>query len=378
MSGGRPVVGVIGGYGAVGGAAAAALRRLGGVTLRLGGRDGQRAARAAHTLGAEGVAVDLYDEESLGRFCADCDVVIQAGGASYQVLDMVARAALDAGAHYVDAGGDLPVRDRVADLRPESSGRVAVVSAGMMPGLTGLLPRWLAGRFAEPVELTAYVGVVDRLTPSGSIDYLLSLADRERESRAAWLDGRRVDRAAQPETGVALPFFPGRVTVYPYFGYEAERVTESLHLRTVRWHSVFDDGGNMVAALGRLQGAMAGATDLETAARELAAAAALDLFGREPYQLMVYSMHGRGADGQPLAATVMARSASATVLTGEVCALSARAAMDGAVRPGVHLAAECLDPATTLAALRDSGALTALETFDVAVDARSSVEEGVL
>lgn len=364
MNGAR-LVGVVGGYGAVGRTVVAALRRHPDLRLRIGGRNLDRAVRLVRDElagGAEPMAVDVYDEASLARFCAGCAVVVHTGAASYQVLDRVARAARAAGADYVDSGGDLPLHHRLVDHYPPTGTGRALVTAGMMPGLSGLLPRWLAIGYQKVHRLVAYIGVVDRLTPAGAVDYLLSLAERERESQAAWIGGRRVERAATPVADTVVPFFPGRVAVYPYLSYEAERFAAQLGVAEVRWHSVFDQGGNMMAALSRLQGAMSGRADPRSAARELAAAAELDLFGRKPYQLMLFEMSGADREsGRHRATTLMVRSANTSHLTGTVCALATRAVLDGRTPPGAHFAAEALDPRALVSALRDTGGVRAFE-----------------
>ncbi|MEE3922524.1 hypothetical protein V2I01_41940 [Micromonospora sp. BRA006-A] len=106
----------------------------------------------------------------------------------------------------------------------------------------------------RPRRLVAHLGVMDRLTPAGAVDYLLSLHDRERESRAVWIGGRPVARAAEPQVDALVPFFPNPVGVHPYLGYEARRLGAGLGLDEVRWNSVFDGGAAMMATLGRLQG----------------------------------------------------------------------------------------------------------------------------
>jgi hypothetical protein len=369
MSGASRRIGVVGGYGAVGRAAVRVLRDSNRAALRVGGRDGTRAGQLVseelHGAG-EAMAVDAYDEGSLTRFCTGCDVVMHTGGASYQVQDRVAVAALAAGADYVDSGGDLPLYRQLSRLQQAAPGWRALVTAGMMPGLSGLLPRWLAGVSCLVVDrLTVHVGVVDRLSPAGAIDYLLSMGARERESRAAWIGGRRVARALTPLTDAVLPFFPGRVAVFPYLGYEAERLAEQLSVQELRWYSVFDQGGNMMAALSRLQGAMLGDADLAAAGGELEAAAELDLFGRRPYQLMVYEMTGADqVSGQPRTSTLMVRSDSTSALTGTVCALAALALLDRAVRPGVHFAAEGLPAGPLVSSLRATTAVRAFELLD--------------
>jgi saccharopine dehydrogenase-like NADP-dependent oxidoreductase len=182
------LVGVVGGYGAVGGAVARQLHQWfagSGVDgrLRIGGRrlDGAQRLVSGELAGqGEAMTVDVYDDEALRRFCTGCRVVVNASAASYLVVDRVATAALAAGADYVDAGGDCPLFDRLVPLGLADTGRRALVTAGMMPGLTGLLPRWLAGLGYRKVRrLIAYVGVMDRLTPAGAVDYLLSLRGRD-------------------------------------------------------------------------------------------------------------------------------------------------------------------------------------------------------
>lgn len=381
----RPLVGIVGGYGAAGHAVATHLSASGRVRLRIGGRDGSRAAAARRELGdgAEALAVDAYDPDSLAAFCRGCSVVAHTGGASYQVQDRVAVAALAAGAEYVDSGGDLPLLRRLEALDLAAAGRRALVTAGMMPGLSGLLPRWLAEtEFARIDALTVYIGVVDHLSPAGAVDYLLSLAERDAESQAAWIGGAKVARALSPRADVVLPPFPGRVSVFPYLSYEAERCARQLGITDVRWHSVFDQGGNMIAALSRLQGAMAGQTDLAAAGRELQLAAELDLFGRRPYQLMVFEATGPDrVTAAERTRTLTVRSHSAAVLTGTVCGLAALSLLDGTIAPGSWLAAEALDPAELVAALRATPALSCLAVRDGPCPPRDEavlVDEGAL
>jgi hypothetical protein len=249
----------------------------------------------------------------------------------------------------------------------------------MMPGLSGLLPRWLAEQgYGSVRRLVAYVGVMDLLTPAGSLDYLLSLGERAGESQALWLDGRPVTRAATPLSDVEIPFFPGRVSAYPYLGYEPRRLASQLGLSEVRWYSVFDGGGNMMASLSRLQGAMSGDSDLHRAAGDLRVAAELDLFGRRPYQLMVFELAGTDRAGTPLVRTLVVRSDNTSEVTGTVCGLGVLAILAGDVEPGVHYAAEGLDPARLVAALRDSGVLRAFELHEGPAGTVATIEEGVL
>ncbi len=370
-------VGILGGYGAVGSAATRLLTRWNaGCGILVGGRDGSRAKEFAAAVGhCEGTAVDL-NGDSLNRFCAACRVVVNCAGPSYRVLDKVARAAVATGADYVDPGGDEPVYHRLQSAG--TNGRTAVLNAGMMPGLTGLLPVWLARHgFDELSRLTAYVGTMDRLTPAGAADYLLSLGGGHGDPGAAWRDGTEIHRALLPMSEVDLPFFPSKVSAYPYLSRETARIACLLRIPYLDWYNVFDGGAHMMSALSRLQGAMAGHSDLAVAAQELTTAAALDLFGREPYQLMVIELQGR-AGGEPLVKTLVLRARDTYQLTGFVTAFAAAAVLAGRVAPGVWFAAQTLEPTAVASGVRALAAVTELQIFDGDAKAASAPEEGVL
>jgi hypothetical protein len=374
-----PLAGIVGGYGAVGQATVRLLQTWGGVRLRIGGRHPARAEELNQSaLGGYGetFALDIYDPASLDRFCAGCQIVVNCAGPSYRVLDRVALAAFAAGANYVDPGGDEPLYARLAGLGLGEQGRVAILTAGMMPGLSGLLPRWLARQGFERVrQLTAYVGGRGRLTPTGAADYLLSLASATSDSLAAWRDGAKVARALEPLTDVELPFFPPGVTAYPFLSAETARLARELGLRDASWYNVFE-GGHMLAALGRLQGATTDREDLSAAVSELSQAAELDLFGRDSYQLFVLHMDG-DANGCPIRRTVMLRVTDAHALTGTVNALAVLAVLRGEVAAGLHFAAEALDP-NLVEYLRSTPAVTSMELTDASPETAVAVEEGEL
>ncbi|WP_327585114.1 saccharopine dehydrogenase NADP-binding domain-containing protein [Nonomuraea sp. NBC_00507] len=325
------MIGIVGAYGAVGGAAARLLADHG---VRIGGRDGASARRFVRDeLAGRGEAcqVDAYDETSLARFCRGCRIVVNCAGPSYLLLDRVARAALAAGADYVDAAGDDPAFALLA--LTGAAGRRAVLSAGMLPGLTGLLPRHLA-RLAGggPLRLDVYTGGLDRLTPAAAGDYLL--AGGHGEALAGWRDGGRVSRALTPARDVELPYFPGLVTAYPFLSAEAERVARELGLQEARWYNVLT--GDRVLAT---------ASTVSSAA-DLTRVAELEMAGRTPYYVLLFQLSGPHSTH-----TLALRAADSYELSGAVVAHTALAMLRGAIEPGVHYADSVLDPALMLADL---------------------------
>src|SRR5439155_14111296 len=137
-----------------------------------------------------------------------------------------------------------------------------------------------------------------------------------------------------------LPFFPGRVSAYPYLSLELERLARDLGLAEASWYSVFD-GQFVLQALAR-SGSGVSEDPLEAAAA-IVRASELDVFGREPYQLFVVQLDGHAA-GEPVSRTLVLRATEPIALTGTVTALAARAVLEGEVAPGARFAADALDP----------------------------------
>ncbi len=368
-----PVIGLLGATGAVGQAAGEELRALGVGELRLGTRCPITTLDPAATV----VPVDIDDDTALARFCADCRVVVNCAGPSHRILDRVAVAALNAGADYVDAAGDDPVHDLVAGWAPRAGERTVIVSAGMMPGLSGLLPRWVAGHGFERLDrLTAYVGGLDRFTTAAAGDYLASLRNGYGEPLAAWRHGQRAPGTLEPLRDVHLPFFAGTVTAYPFLGTETERLAHALSIDEVSWYNVFADG-HALAAINRLQASIQVGGDLASAARELVAAAELDVAGRTPYQLLLFQVDGH-ARGAARTRSVMLRATDSYRLTGCVTALATAALLAGQVSTGVHYAANVLDSQSVLERLQRSPSVAVLEEIDGPLDASDTVERGAL
>lgn len=349
-------IGVIGGYGAVGSAVVRRLHRAGAHPLLVGGRDPDRAAALAAGLPAggqvDGTAVDLTDPDSLTRFVARCRLVVNCAGPSYRVLDAVARAALRHGVDYVDAAGDDPVHNLLCadggSARWVTSGRTAVLSAGALPGLSSLLPRALAARTPGATALDAYVGGVAPLTPAAAGDVLLARGPEHGTPGAAWQDGRTRERALAPRRGVRVDAFPAAVDAFPFLSTEAVRLARATGLEQVRWYTVF--GGE------RLAEELAMAWALETTdTADLVTAAEEDVRRHGAWYGQEFRLWTGAADGAPAARLVL-RTADSYELSGFLAAAAALRTLRGELPPGVHYAADVLEPSAVVEELAADGA----------------------
>ncbi|MFJ1729957.1 saccharopine dehydrogenase NADP-binding domain-containing protein [Streptomyces sp. NPDC088254] len=366
------MIGVLGGYGAVGGHAARLLARWGAGPLRIGGRDDVRAKRfvAAHLAGteAEAAAVDVDDAASLAAFVRGCDLVVHCAGPSHRTSERVTFAALMAGADMVDAGGG----GRLDRVRTAVGERTALYDAGALPGLSGLLPRWLAAEHFDSVHrLTAYAGVLDRFTETGAHDYLDGVLDGTTEPLAAWRDGARRGGALQRLNGQQLPHFAREVVTLPYLDAEGERLARDLSLTHGNWFTAVD-GEHLAAALDAAR-----SLDRADAVVALCRAAALDTAGRSPYVTLLAQLDGTRA-GRSVTRTAILRAPGISQLTGAVTAVAALAALRGDVPRGTHRADTALDPRSAVARLRAEPGLCDVTVHDTAISELATIEEGAL
>ncbi|MEV6961715.1 saccharopine dehydrogenase NADP-binding domain-containing protein [Streptomyces sp. NPDC051207] len=338
MSGEAPLIGVLGGYGAVGAAAARVLAAEGEFRLRIGGRDPEAAERCAASLGgaAEAREADARSDASLERFAQGCDVVLHCAGPAYELADRPRRAAAAAGADYVD------VMDGCGPAPAPAGERTAVLSAGLSPGLSGLLPRLLTDGRAPlgAARFTGYYVSLGAFTRTGAMDYLLSLDRGYGTPRAQWRDGhvvRGVLRGAEERVVAGVPH---PVTVYPYLTQELVGQARALGLAEARWYNGFD-GHHLLDALNRYRSGDDRAGGLEAQAAGVVRASTLDALGRSPYHVLCGVLERPGPEGAPVRRAVI-RGADGSAMTGVVGAVAAREVARGRVPRGVHRAAQVL------------------------------------
>lgn len=360
-------IGLVGASGAVGRSVLLHLRLAEAGNLRLGGRRLDALQDLARS-DDEIVALDLTDGEALGRFCADCAVVVNAAGPTTLVMDRIARAAIVAGADYVDAAGDELVHERLSDVA--HGDRRLLLSAGMMPGLTALLPRHLAAGLDGPLRLCCFIGGLDRFTPTAAGDYAASLGNGYGTPLAAWR-GRVAARALAVRQDEEVPYFPVRVSAVPYLSQENVRIARRLGLAAGDWYNVFA-GQHVREAFGRVQAQLGTAAQAD-AVTTLCEAAALDLVGHEPYQLLVYRL-----EAGSVSRSLMLRATDSYALSGAMAAFAALDLCNGSISRGLHFAGEIMEPGPTVDRLRRSKAVTAFEIIDGVPVEEAAFEDGAL
>ncbi|RNE93661.1 hypothetical protein EBL85_06015 [Marichromatium sp. AB32] len=367
-------VGLLGASGELGGVAARVLLDGGLDTLRLGARDRRRAETLAAELrrrapGAriETRAVDLTEPASALAFAADCGVLVNCAGPARDTSRHAALAAIAAGVDLVDASAE----PGIAALFERAPARTALLGAGLQPGLTGLLPRWLAGRgFARVTRLRSYLRVFDRFTATAATDFLHA-TDAGCLPLAAWRSGPRGGALAR-RSAVELPFFDAPATLLPYLDQEAMALAGALGLEHGDWFSVVS-APQVLDAFDR-----APALEPEAARAALERASALDLLGRRPRIQLLVELAGRDPAGRALTRCALVDGVGNATVSGTLIALATGALVDGALTPGAGFAALALDPEAMLAGLRAQRAIEPPQWLDGGVEDLAVTEEGAL
>ncbi|CAM3314505.1 MULTISPECIES: saccharopine dehydrogenase NADP-binding domain-containing protein [Streptomyces] len=347
------MIGVIGGYGDVGAHTVSALYRA-GVPVRIGGRSATaaahfRARRLPPGAAAEARTVDVRDGDSVRAFADGLSVLVNCAGPSHLTGSSAARAALRAGVDYVDAAGDDALHAQLDDDRYRHSGRTAVLSAGLRPGLTGLFPRAVAhwvrtAGLTRPETVCLRTRVVDHFTTTSALEYLHGAATTAAGPLAAWRDGAARPRALTRRIVADLLFFPGTSTVVPQLSAEDIRTARALGVRDGDWLTLVQ-GEQVLAALDRVH-----VLPPEDAAERLCRAARLDMAGRSPSVTLAVVVAGRGASGAESRTAVLHGTGNAP-LSGAVAAHTALQVLRGEVPPGRHFAADVLDAPAAVTAL---------------------------
>lgn len=171
---------IIGGYGAVGTVIAATLSQYHADQLMIGGRSKAKAEKLAAQLGT-GVRWRVLDMEQPMEY----DAILDGIGCIVMCLDVpdieFVRQCFQRGIHYVDISAEYPILTAIAglDAFARQQGATAVLSVGLVPGLSNLMARHSL-RFVQPVDhldIAVLAGLGEKHGAAGSAWILNHLSD---------------------------------------------------------------------------------------------------------------------------------------------------------------------------------------------------------
>ncbi len=225
------MIGILGAYGAVGIWATRFIRNNSDYRLRIGGRNIEKAPSELRSewSDAEWVKVDVSDKESVERFMDGCEIVLDCAKLSESQTTQMDEIAENKKVPILHLG--------IAGFRRKDSGVAIAYGAGCIPGLSGLIPQYLAKKFDHVNSLEFYYGGLGAFSYTAANDFIDSLHNSNNRTMVYWKNGE------------ILPFVPSSNDysedlksvisinkMFPFFDGEAEAVTRKMNLDEARFH----------------------------------------------------------------------------------------------------------------------------------------------
>lgn len=175
-------IGLLGGTGRVGRILLLKLLQLDDVAVVVGARSSDSLNRLTYSLPDDRVSfrqLDVLNDEARDRFCERLDIVINCAGPSGVVLDRVIKSAWRTRCALIDPGGYDPVVNTLQQYQQkDETAPPLIVGAGLLPGLSGIYPRWLISNAeTTPQRLDIFYAGNDAWGPSSAWDIIHSTAD---------------------------------------------------------------------------------------------------------------------------------------------------------------------------------------------------------
>lgn len=356
------VVGILGYEGAIGKIAMNLLKES--YTIRGGQRRPPK--NLEDNLDFQWMKADAYDEASLDNFCSGCEVILNCAGPSYCIGDRVAIAAQKAGAYYIDAFGADILEKALLEKNYHKKGTF-IISAGNFPGLSAILPCWLAKQGFETVEkMDIFSGGIEKSTWSACADVLLSSISGFGTPDAIFRDGSIIKSNYEYKDKVFVPGFNQEFYIQDFINSETVKLARALNLKEARWINIINNKlvkDIMAKACSRLIIDKSGKALNETVTK-VNDLINMHIGGNKQWYTMMVEIEGIINKKQARKRAILSTSNSCE-LSGVVAATAVERVLEGNTHNGVYWAFECLDPAKVVEKLIRTKAIEGINIIDI-------------
>lgn len=352
------VVGVLGGKGQIG---RQVIRLLAGQGLKIicGTRSVQKEDEAY---------VDINDKKSLTEFIKDCDVIVNCTGPSFITSKKIMPEVLAMGKHYVDAFGWAGKETK------ECEKSAAVLNAGSVPGLIGIIIKALANESTR--EIQVYSGGYEKGSAAALGDIILSSINGYSKSSSYCEKGKYVRDIERKEVEVETP--KGSLKAQEIATDEIRKVSEELNVPVIRNYNIWsDDKLTGIIMKGSVKAMVCRREEeymelFESLSKEIAEAQngsrlnklleknpkekeseekkslEKEPLGKEPW----YLIRVVNSD-EMLSETIEISTNNSSTLTAAVAAKSALLLSNGKIKPGIYWPFEVIEPSEMLGYLEE-------------------------
>jgi len=224
------MIGIIGAYGAVGIWATRFILENSKKSLRIGGRNIEKvpANLREEWKDAQWVKVDVSDRESVEKFMDGCESLVDCAKLSEEqtlLMDDIAEAK---GVPVFHLG--------IAGFKKRDSKVPIYYGAGAIPGLSGLIPQYLAKKMDHANTMDFYYGGIGAFSYTAANDFLDSLHNSNNHSMVYWKNGEIVPFVpSKNDVSEDLSKIASICKMFPFFDGEAEAVTSKMNLDEARF-----------------------------------------------------------------------------------------------------------------------------------------------
>lgn len=229
-------VGILGASGKIGFMAAKALE--GSCHIKGGSRNYKECFKEIE--GFEWKEVDIYDSASLSNFCEDCEIILNCTGPAGVVKERVAVTAGELGITYVDTSDNILVDEEFNKALPPDSAYVG--GAGYVPGLGGLLIKWISKQLFDRFDLAkCFQGGKQRFSTTALTDIVLGSLSGNGKGDSYYRNGRILK---EHNLGAVKKFIPGseqEVLMKAFLNDEMMDAARKNKVKELHWMNTVSD-----------------------------------------------------------------------------------------------------------------------------------------
>ena len=177
---------------------------------------------------ADWVKVDVSDKESIEQFITGCDCILDCTKISEKDALQMDDIASVAKVPVVHLG--------IVGYRKGKSSTPIIYGAGSIPGLSGLIPQYLAQHFDSVEKCDFYYGGIGSFSYTAARDYMEGIFESTNHSMSYWKDGElQPFTPATTSPADVLESFLGTFKAFPYFDEESAAVVQKIGFREARF-----------------------------------------------------------------------------------------------------------------------------------------------
>lgn len=328
----------------------------------------------------EQLQIDIGEKKSIEKFCTGCDLIINCAGPSFLIKDAIVQCAADKKIPYIDAFGANLLEERIKRTEIDKK-TVSVISAGVFPGLSGILLKWLSEKYDELQIVAGYAGGQEHCSWSATMDLLLSTKYDFGISNAEYCEGKVIRNSNGNNISTELPGISQKVYLQKFLSSETIRIAKQIKAQSVTWYTVLSNK-DIFAKLAEAYSGIIHEQDMDkisNIASELSGISSMFADGGKRWYSIIIETSGIIA-GEFLKKRLVVQSRNSSMISGMVIGKSAEKILKNNYKPGIYWADEILEGDEILEELHKHGIIENYQLVDIPFMTQEieDYEEGVL